>query len=239
MKFLRSLMEAAKPEDTKSPISKADHRAYMKQIKTTFKGNEKFNAGKVKRADFADAAMAAIDDCPKNGNCDDTHKSTCVKDLWNSYKARYAEVLQENTLKEGWDESDEDRDVKIANDEVKKSKVKVSKSKEDQLAKDLEKADKKAEDKATKKVKKEKMEEGVVAEKWEESEEDRDVKIANDEAKKRGVKTLSPRAEKALNAKLDKKDRKDEDKAVTAVKKDKEAVEEGKIPSFARFILGQ
>lgn len=163
MKFLRSLMEAAKPEAEKSPISKADHREYQRQVKHTFKGDEKFKSGKADRKKFAAAAMDAIDNCPKNGNCDETHKSGAVKHMWDSYRAKH-DGVKEGYLSEGWDDSGEDADVIAAEDEVKKRKIKtLPKRAEDALNRRLDKSDKKAEDKAVKKTKesKEDVKEGV------------------------------------------------------------------------------
>lgn len=160
MKFLRSLMEAAKPEAEKSPITKADHREYQRQIKHTFKGDESFKTGKVSRQKFAAAAMDCIDNCPKNGNCDEKHKSAAVKHMWDSYRAKH-DGLKEGYLIEGWDD-ESDEDVKVADDEVKKRGIKtLPKRAEEALHRKLDKKDKKAEDAASKKESKEDVKEAV------------------------------------------------------------------------------
>lgn len=146
-------MEAAKPEAEKSPITKADHREYQRQVKHTFKGDEKFKSGKASRQKFAAAAMDAIDNCPKNGNCSDSHKSAAVKHMWDGYRAKH-DGLKEGYLIEGWDDSGEDADVIAAEDEVKKRGIKtLPKRAEDALHRRLEKKDKKSEDKSVKKEK--------------------------------------------------------------------------------------
>lgn len=151
MKFLRSLMEAAKPEAEKSPISKADLRTYQSQVKQTFKGDETFKTGKVSRSKFAAAAMDCIDNCPKNGNCDETHKSTAVKHMWDGYRAKH-DGLNEGYLIEGWDEDESDEDVKAVEAMEKKSGKGLSKRAEEALHRKLDKKDKKSEDKSIKKV---------------------------------------------------------------------------------------
>lgn len=208
MKFLRSLMEEAKPVAEKSPISKADQRTYTSQVKKTFAGDEKFKTGKVGRAKFASAAMDCIDNCPKNGNCDEKHKSACVKAMWGSYRAKHDGVT-EGVIVEAWDESKE---------EPLKKKVKP----------DAEKG--------VKPVKKEKVAKAAKKDLKEEfeSDEDPDVKAADDEVKKRGIKTMSPRAEKALSKRLDKADKKSED---TANKKAKEKSKEEVDESFTKKLL--
>lgn len=165
MKFLRSLMEEAKPEAEKSPISKADQRTYASQVKKTFAGDEKFKTGKVSRAKFASAAMDCIDNCPKNGNCDETHKTACVKAMWNGYRAKHDGVT-EGVIVEAWDDSGEDADVIAAEDEVKKRGIKaMSPRAEKALHKRLEKGDKRDENSGAGKVKgKSKEEEEEVTE---------------------------------------------------------------------------
>lgn len=153
MKFLRSLMEAAKPEAEKSPISKADHREYQRQVKHSFKGDDKFKTGKVSRQKFAAAAMDCMDNCPKNGSCDEKHKSAAVKHMWDGYRAKH-DGVKEGYLSEGWDESSEDADVAAAEDEVKKRGIKtLPKRAEQALHRRLDKSDKKSEDKSVKKEK--------------------------------------------------------------------------------------
>jgi hypothetical protein len=152
-------MEAAKPEAEKSPITKDDHREYQRQVKHTFKGDASFKSGKVDRKKFAAAAMDCIDNCPKNGNCDESHKSAAVKHMWDSYRAKH-DGVKEGYLIEGWDDTS-DEDVKVADAELKKSGKGMSKRAEEALHRKLDKKDKKAEDAASKKKSKEDVQEAV------------------------------------------------------------------------------
>lgn len=160
MKFLRSLMEAAKPEAEKSPISKADLRTYQSQIKKTFHGDEKFKSGKTSRGKFAAAAMDCMDNCPKHGNTGEHHKSAAVKHMWDGYRAKH-DGLKEGYLVEGWDEDESDEDVKRAEAFDKKTGKGLSKRAEEALHRKLDKKDKKAEDKASKVKSKEEVTEAV------------------------------------------------------------------------------
>lgn len=330
MKFLRSLMEAGKPESGK--ITAGDHREYQRQLKTTFKGNAKFKEGKIGRGEFANAAMDILDNCPKNGHCDESTKSQCVSAMWKSYKDKhtaakpvaegknhlgdreyqsykswkaaikkaypnatfrgdidiggaqidgkdvgewggdvgsvYASKLKEAEDKEyssysswkaaikkahpsatfrgdkdigagvvdGKDVGEWDGDcgcvyshmLKEAGTDPKdmcKFKVTLFAGEEEVTYKvtdtDKEAAAKQALAKlriSNHKEKKGKVK-SVIEEGWDDSEEDKDVKAANDEVKKRGIKMLSPRAEKALQKRADKQDKKDESRAVALTKK--------------------
>lgn len=69
--------------------------------------------------------------------------------------------------------------------------------------------------------------------------EDPDVKVANDEARKRRIKMLSPRAEKALGKKLAKADTKDEDKAAKKVDESVEAISEGVEELLKKVSVGE
>ena len=119
--------------------------------------------------------------------------------------------FSESTVNEGWDdEDDEDPDVKIADKEAKKRGIKLLSPKA-QAALDakMSKVDRSEEDAASKKAAKSNEEEEEELD--DEDYEDPDVKIADKEAKKRGIKLLSPKAQKALDLKLAKADKKDED----------------------------
>jgi len=117
----------------------------------------------------------------------------------------------EGAIAEGWDdEDDEDPDVKIADKEAKKRGIKMLSPKaQAALEAKMNKADKSEEDAASKRAAKSNEEEEEELD--DEDYEDPDVKIADREAKKRGIKMLSPKAQKALDAKLAKADKKDED----------------------------
>lgn len=208
MKLLHALLQEAKnAEMDPSQVTASDVSAYVRQVKSALKGK------KVTKSMVGSAVRDIAEDDPKFG----AHPAALPKLV----AAVCAKLCESADVAQDEDEEEGVQPAKFSASTPKPELEKQKKYLQDQLKLTGDNRALHIRLKlALKKI------EGFLGEGWDQDDdEDPDVKAADDEARKRKIKLMSPRAEQALTKKLSKADKKDEDKA--AKKVDESIVAEG------------